>query len=129
MNDDEDNNNNNNNDSSDSNDDNQSSSNEENSIESLSFCKTLPILACATLKGEVFTWDLQSQSLRNKIDNKVGFSKLIWNGQEQLYGSTLDGSIELYDGRNLNLIRKIKCFQNEILDFCLKMKSDNNLFD
>lgn len=94
---------------------------EENSIESLSFCKTLPILACATLKGEVFTWDLQSQSLRNKIDNKVGFSKLIWNGQEQLYGSTLDGAIGLYDGRNLNLIRKIKCFQNEILDFCLNL--------
>ena len=96
-------------------------SGEENSIESLSFCKTMPLLACGTLKGKLFVWDLNTQSIRNHLDNdKNGYSKVFWqNTDEVLFSASLNGCVDIYDGRNLNLIRKIKCHHTEILDICL----------
>ncbi|CAF0704535.1 unnamed protein product [Brachionus calyciflorus] len=92
---------------------------QEDSIESISFCKTLPLLACATLSGRIYVWDINSHVVRCKFDNKlIGYTKLMWNNQEQLYASTLDGGVQVFDGRNLELIKNLKGHKSEILDFC-----------
>ncbi|RNA26990.1 Angio-associated migratory cell [Brachionus plicatilis] len=94
------------------------------SIESVSFCKTLPLVACATLSGKIFIWDINSNVLRSKFDNSmVGYSKIAWNSQERLYASTLDGSLQDFDGRNLELSKTYKGHKAEILDFCLNEQS------
>jgi WD40 repeat protein len=93
----------------------------ENSIETLSFCKTMPMLACGTLKGELFVWDLNSQTIRNKFENGgEGFSKVFWNpNDETLFSASLNGCVDIFDGRNLTSLKKIKCHHNEILDLCV----------
>jgi len=93
----------------------------ENSIESLSFCKTMPMLACGTLKGELFVWDMNSQTIRNKLENGGhGFSKVLWgSSDETLFTASLNGCVDIYDGRNLNSIKRVKCHQTEILDLCI----------
>lgn len=91
---------------------------EENSIESVGFCKTQALISCVTLNGQMYVWDLNTHVLRNHLENKEGFSKILWNDQELLYASTLDGCVLCYDGRNLELIKKFSGHQSEILDFC-----------
>jgi WD40 repeat protein len=97
------------------------SDDEENSIESVGFCKTMALIACATLKGQLFVWDLNTHVLRNKLEIKnVGFSKLLWSSsQETLYVSTLNGTVNSYDGRNLVKKQTYGWHESEILDFCL----------
>ena len=93
---------------------------ERDSIESVSFCKTLPLIACATLSGKIFIWDINSHILRSQFDNSlVGYSKIAWNHQEKLYASTLDGSLQEFDGRNLELSKTYRGHKSEILDFSL----------
>ncbi len=102
---------------------------EEDSIESIAFSKNLPLLSCATLNGGLIVWDMNTHMIRSKHENetKVGFSKLIWTNlssenaslNEIIYASCLDGTVQVYDGRNLQLIKKFSCHQSEILDFCL----------
>ena len=91
----------------------------EDSIESVAFCKSLLIIACATLNGEINVWDLNTHALRHKLENNAGFSKILWNAQEVLFASTLDGTIQSYDGRNLLLLNKYEGHTSEILDFCI----------
>ena len=95
---------------------------EENSIECVGFCKTMPLIACATLSGQLFVWDLNTHVLRNKLSYNAGFSKILWTDKETLYASTLDGCVCSYDGRNLELIKKFSGHESEILDFCLENK-------
>ena len=91
---------------------------EENSVESVSFCKVMHLIACATLNGQLFIWDLNTHVLRNKFENDIGYSKIQWNNQELLYASTLDGMVQCYDGRNLQVVKKFSGHESEILDFC-----------
>ena len=102
----------------------ESSSQEEekiNSIESVGFCKVLPLIACVTVHGEILIWDITNSTLRHKSVNeyKFGFSKLIWNMDYKLFISTLNGQIFEFDGRNLELKTKYEGHEAEILDFCL----------
>ncbi len=99
-------------------------SDSENSIESLKFCATQPLIACATLNGQIFVWDTVNQSLRNKLENASGFTKLQWGKHESLYASSLDGFIYVYDGRNMKLHKKITCHQFEVLDFCFSTNAE-----
>ena len=89
-----------------------------NAVETLAFCKILPILACGTLNGQLFVWDVHTQTMRNKLENKFGFSKILWTDKEIFYAAALDGCIFSYDGRNLQLIQKFEGHKSEILDFC-----------
>jgi WD40 repeat protein len=95
---------------------------EANSIESVAFSKNpnLPLLACATLNGNILVWDLNTQTVRSKYTNqdRVGYTKLTWNAHGTLYASTVDGVFQVFDGRNMNLQKRIKCHHSEILDFC-----------
>jgi hypothetical protein len=43
---------------------------DENSIESVGFCKVLPLLACVTVKGEILIWDIHNSTLRHKSVNE-----------------------------------------------------------
>lgn len=92
-----------------------------NSIESVGFCKVLPLLACVTVYGEILIWDINSSILRHKSINeyKCGFSKLVWNQDYKLFISALSGQILEFDGRNLELKAKYEGHEAEILDFCL----------
>ena len=94
---------------------------DENSIESLSFCKTMPMIACGTLKGALFVWDLNSQAIRNKLNTSDdGFSKVMWSStDETLFCACLNGCVNVYDGRNLNVIKQVRCHPTEILDLCV----------
>jgi ribosome assembly protein SQT1 len=94
---------------------------DENSIESVGFCKVLPLLACVTVKGEILIWDINNSTLRHKSVNeyKFGFSKLIWNMDYKLFISALNGQIFEFYGRNLELKAKYERHEAEILDFCL----------
>jgi WD40 repeat protein len=98
---------------------------EEDSIECVGFCKTQSLIACATLSGQIFVWDLNTHVLRNKLSYTAGFSKIIWSNKETLYASTLDGNVFSYDGRNLELIKKYSGHESDILDFYLE---NNYLF-
>lgn len=106
---------------------------ETNSIESISFSKQLPLVACATLSGQILVWEINSSSIRNRYDNEsIGYSKLIWtssnknnNNNETLYASTLGGEIQIFDGRNMQLLKTLRCHKAEILDFCLNQ--DGNI--
>ncbi len=99
---------------------------DDNSIESLAFCHTIPsLIACATLKGQLFIWDLNTQSIRSKCELVDGFSKVVWsNKNDMLYASTLAGELNQYDGRNLQLKKCNQGHSAEILDFCV-----NETFD
>jgi len=94
---------------------------EEDSIEALGFAKTIAFIACATLKGQLFIWDINSYSIRHKLENSDGgFCKLLWaSSSELLYVSALDGSVLEFDGRNLQLVKRHTGHRAEILDFCL----------
>lgn len=100
-------------------------SNEDDSVESVVFCKSLPLLACATLSGHIIVWDLNTRTVRSKYANAnaVGYTKLAWNSQTSLYASTVDGTLQIFDGRNLTLIKQMRCHKSEILDFCLNQDS------
>ena len=91
----------------------------ENSIESVGICKTLAIVACCTVNGQVILWDLNTHALRHKFNYDVGFTKLIWDDKEKLFASALDGTVHMWDGRSMELIKKYEGHESEILDFCL----------
>ena len=95
---------------------------EQNSIESVGFCKTMPIIACCTLNGQIITWDLNTHAMRNKLDYSSGFSKVLWDETTKLFASSLDGAIYQWDGRNLEQAKKNEGHISEILDFCLNKK-------
>lgn len=93
-----------------------------NSIETIGFSKIAPLLACATLNGEIYIWDLKTSNLRNKSINEYsmsGFIKLMWNNDYKLYISSLNSKIYQFDGRNLTLENTYEGHTAEILDFCL----------
>lgn len=94
----------------------------ENSIESVGFCKTMPIIACCTLNGQIITWDVNTHAIRHKITYTNGFSKLIWDEGVKLFAASLDGTIQEWDGRSLELIKKFEGHQSDILDICLNKK-------
>lgn len=91
----------------------------ENSIESVGICKTLAIVACCTVNGQVFLWDLNTHALRHKFAYDVGFSKIMWDEKEKLFASALDGTVHEWDGRSMELIKKYEGHESEVLDFCL----------
>lgn len=94
----------------------------ENAIESIGFCKTMPIIACATLNGELIAWDLNTHQMRHKVKYDHGFSKILWDEKDKLFSSTLDGAVIQWDGRNLEMIKKCEGHSAEILDFCMNKK-------
>jgi WD40 repeat protein len=94
----------------------------ENCIETLSFCPLMPLLAFATIHGEIFVWDLQTNNMRNKLCNDFdfGFTKCLWSKCSfGLYFSALNGCIYEFDGRNLAESRKFQGHLADVLDMCL----------
>lgn len=93
----------------------------QDSVEIVSFSKTLPYLICATLNGQIIVWDTNAFSVRNRIQHTHGYSKLIWhsNNQHNFYISSLDGCVYEYDCRNLSLVNKFEGHSSDILDFCI----------
>lgn len=102
----------------------ESESEEQDSIESLVFSKTFPFIACATLRGAIFVWDLQSHQMRHKFETGTsasGFTKILIDESSQLlYAGSLDGSVKVFDVRNLQLAsRQYEGHSSEVLDFSL----------
>lgn len=93
----------------------------ENSIESVGLCKTQPIVACCTVNGQIITWDMNTHAMRHKIDYETGFSKLMW-AEYKLFASALDGTVQQWDGRSMEMTKKYEGHSAEILDFCLSDK-------
>lgn len=101
------------------------SDDENNSIETVSFAKNIPLVVCATLTGDILTWDVTNYTLRNKLSSEFGFSKLIWNeiNLNNFYVSSLSGSVFEYDCRNLQHIAKYEGHRAEVLDFCVNKQN------
>ncbi|XP_039612357.1 angio-associated migratory cell protein [Polypterus senegalus] len=93
---------------------------ESNSVESVGFCNTLPLIAVAYLDGTLAIFDLPTQTLRNKCQHEAGIVHLQWEDNSCLvYTCSLDGSIRIWDARTGNLVMDYLGHTAEILDFAL----------
>lgn len=80
----------------------------DNTVESVSFCPTLPTIAVtSTLSGFVSIWDISSQIIRHTIVQGCGSSQLIWHPTEPIvFAACLDGVVRSYDVRTGELLKK-----------------------
>ncbi|XP_013794706.1 angio-associated migratory cell protein-like isoform X2 [Limulus polyphemus] len=91
-----------------------------NSVESVGFCSSLPLVATGTLSGTLFIWDIPTQTQRSAIQLQAGIVKLLWDNQLPLiYTSTLDGVVSLWDGRSGHSVTTWAGHCAEILDMVL----------
>ncbi|RWS22566.1 angio-associated migratory cell protein-like protein [Leptotrombidium deliense] len=96
-------------------------SDESDSVESVCFCDSLPLLATGTTAGSVDIWDISTHKKRNACAVDVGVSKLVYdrNNCHLLYASGLDGVMRIYDSRSGKLEIEKNGHSQEILDFCV----------
>lgn len=99
----------------------------EDSVETVAFCSSLPLIATATLKGVIEIWDVPSQAKRVTFSLGERLTKICWNPFEPfiLFASGLEGSIGSWDGRSGNLLFKKVIHEDHILDF--NFSSDGNI--
>lgn len=99
----------------------------EDSVETVAFCSSLPLIATGTLKGVIEIWDVPSQSRRETFSLGERLTKICWNPLEPfiLFASGLEGSMGSWDGRSGNLLSKKVIHEDQILDF--NFSSDGNI--
>ena len=99
----------------------------EDSVETVAFCSSLPLIATGTLKGVIEIWDVPSQAKRVTFSLGERLTKICWNPSEPfiLFASGLEGSIGSWDGRSGNLLFKKVIHEDQILDF--NFSSDGNI--
>ncbi|XP_076329006.1 angio-associated migratory cell protein isoform X2 [Tachypleus tridentatus] len=91
-----------------------------NSVESVGFSYSFPLVAIGTLSGTLFIWDIPSQTQRSAIQLQSGIVKLLWHHQLPfIYTSTLDGVVSLWDGRSGHSVTTWAGHCAEILDMIL----------
>ena len=91
----------------------------ENSVETVAFCSSLPVVATATLKGIIEIWDVPSHAKRVSFSLEERLSKICWNPSEPfvLFASGLEGSIGSWDARSGKPLFKKVIHEDQILDF------------
>lgn len=99
----------------------------EDSLETVTFCTRLPLIATATLKGIIEIWDVPSHAKRTTFFLEERLSKICWNPCSPfvLFASGLDGSIGSWDVRSGKAIFKKSIHEDQILDF--NFSEDGNL--
>ncbi|XP_063144933.1 angio-associated migratory cell protein [Candoia aspera] len=93
---------------------------ESNSVESLGFCRVMPLAAVGYLDGTLAIYDLATQTLRHKCQHESGIVQLLWEESSPVvYTCSLDGAVSLWDARSGKLISEYRGHSAEILDFAL----------
>jgi len=101
-------------------------SDEEDTVESVAFCKSHPLLATATVNGNLDIWDTSSTIKRHKIIVDSGISKIMWDpvNEHFLHVGGLDGILRTYDGRDGQLHSSRSGHADHILDFNVSSKTN-----
>lgn len=91
----------------------------EDSLEAVTFCSSLPLIATGTLKGVIEIWDVPSHAKRVSFCLEERLSRICWNPSESfvLFASGLEGSIGSWDVRSGNPLFKKVIHEDQILDF------------
>lgn len=91
-----------------------------NSVESVGFCKVLPLVAVAYLDGTLAIYDLSSHALRQRCQHNAGIVHLQWEEASSMIATgSLDGVIRLWDARSGAMVSEYHGHSAEILDFTL----------
>lgn len=100
--------------------------NQDNSVEALVFCKSLPILAVAYLEGDLDIWDLNTFTKRVSIKLESGITKLILDSNQDhlMFASLIDGSIKLFDIRDLKQLNEYTGHRKDVLDFIISTQNN-----
>uniref|UniRef100_A0AAY4BEC3 Angio-associated migratory cell protein n=1 Tax=Denticeps clupeoides TaxID=299321 RepID=A0AAY4BEC3_9TELE len=98
--------------------------NDSNSVESVGFCKVLPLVAVAYLDGTLAIYDLSTHSLRHKCQHEAGIVHLQWEESSSVVATcTLDGAIRLWDARSGSMVSEYRGHSGDILDFTLNREA------
>ncbi|KAE8278386.1 Angio-associated migratory cell protein [Larimichthys crocea] len=97
---------------------------ETNSVESVGFCNTLPLIAVAYLEGTLAIYDLSTQVLRHKCQHEAGIVHLQWEESSSVVSTCcLDGALRLWDARSGNMVSEYHGHTAEILDFTINREA------
>ncbi|XP_063049277.1 angio-associated migratory cell protein-like [Engraulis encrasicolus] len=93
---------------------------ESNSVESIGFCKTLPLVAVGYLDGTLGVFDLSTQTLRHRCQHQAGIVHLQWEESSSVVATcSLDGAVRFWDARSGAVVATYRGHTAEILDFTL----------
>uniref|UniRef100_A0A3Q3WG07 Angio-associated migratory cell protein n=1 Tax=Mola mola TaxID=94237 RepID=A0A3Q3WG07_MOLML len=97
---------------------------EPNSVESVGFCNTLPLIAVAYLEGTLAIYDLSTQILRHRCQHEAGIVNLRWEESSSVVSTCcLDGALRLWDARSGSMVSEYRGHTAEILDFTINREA------
>ncbi|XP_061663754.1 angio-associated migratory cell protein [Syngnathoides biaculeatus] len=95
-----------------------------NSVESVGFCNTLPLIAVAYLDGTLAIYDLSTQVLRHSCRHEAGIVHLQWEESSSLVSTcSLDGALRQWDARSGNMVSEYRGHAAEIYDFTMNREA------
>lgn len=97
---------------------------ESNSVESVGFCNTLPLIAVAYLEGTLAVYDLSTHVLRHSFRHEAGIVHLQWEDSSSVVSTCcLDGVLRLWDARSGQMVSEYRGHTAEILDFTVNREA------
>jgi WD40 repeat protein len=101
---------------------------QEDSVESVKFCSSLPVLASATVKGVIEVWELSNYTRRCYVVHDEGISTIAWDPIEpfKLFSAGLDGCINHWDARSGQRLSRRPTHHDQILDMNVLKAADSN---
>jgi len=102
---------------------------DDDSVESVLFSSSLPVIASATVKGIIEVWEVSNFSRRCYFLHEEGVSCILWDPFEtfKLYSAGLDGCVSVWDARNGKILSRIHAHEDQILDMkILSLSSHSN---
>ncbi|XP_041057330.1 angio-associated migratory cell protein isoform X4 [Carcharodon carcharias] len=95
-----------------------------NSVETVGFCRVLPLIAVGFLDGTMGIWDIPSQTLRHKWQLQAGIVQLLWEDHSPImYTGSLDGAVRIWDARSGRMESECCGHAAEILDFMVNKEA------
>jgi ribosome assembly protein SQT1 len=71
--------------------------------------------------GTINVIDIATSKVRFSIKHAEAFTKILWNPKQPfLVGASVDGLLQVWDGRTGELLKTFKGHQNSILDFDIR---------
>lgn len=100
---------------------------EEDSVESVKFCNSLPLLASATVKGIIEVWEICNYTRRCYVIHDLGVSTVQWDPLEtfKLFSAGLDGCVDHWDARSGELLSRRYSHRDHILDMKVVTNESN----
>ena len=90
------------------------------SIEGVSWCKSLPLLALGLVSGDVFIIDTRTWQVRKKMKCQDAITKLtFFKDTPFLLGSSMEGKVYKWDARTGSVIQSYTGHHMGVLDFAV----------